>query len=149
MLGLDTPVLPVTCIFDIAPSIARRQRKASGVGCVGADGTPLILFHCHGSANQSWTLTNGQIVGIGGSCVDVQGSTPIGGSPAILVHCDGAPSQRWNILNGNISGIGGKCLDVLEETGNDRTPIILAPCAGRPTEQWAAQWPARLHVRNA
>jgi hypothetical protein len=104
-----------------------------------SDGTPLILFHCHGSANQSWTITNSQIVGIGGSCVDVQGSAPIDGSPAILVRCDGVPSQRWNVVNGNIVGIGAKCLDVLGEQSSDRSPVILAPCAGRPSEQWAVR----------
>src|ERR1700722_8710936 len=42
-----------------------------------ADGTPLILFHCHGSPNQTWTVGHGQIVGIGGSCIDVQGSAAV------------------------------------------------------------------------
>src|SRR5271155_3676884 len=45
-----------------------------------ADGTPLILFHCHGSPNQNWVVGNNQIVGNGGSCLDVQADAQANGS---------------------------------------------------------------------
>src|SRR5271170_5208188 len=61
-----------------------------------ADGTPIILFHCHGTPNEQWTLSGGQITGSGGSCVDVQGSAPTEGAAVILVTCNGRSSQRWN-----------------------------------------------------
>ena len=37
------------------------------------DGTPVQIFHCHGSFNQQWNIVNGQIIGIGG-VLDVAGA---------------------------------------------------------------------------
>jgi Ricin-type beta-trefoil lectin domain len=102
-----------------------------------ADGTQVRILHCHGAANQQWNFTNGQITGIGGSCLDVQGGAANDGARVIAVNCSGAPSQQWNISNGRVVGIGGKCLDVLEGNLFDRAPLIISTCTGAPSQQWA------------
>src|ERR1700677_2392741 len=99
-------------------------------GGAAADRTPLILFHCHGSPNQSWVVGGNQIAGNGASCLDVQGGAPTDGSPVVLFHCDGGPSQRWALSNGGIVGIGGKCIDVLDGATGGRPPGVLKPRAG-------------------
>jgi hypothetical protein len=37
------------------------------------DGAQVIIVHCNGRSSEKWTLANGQIVGIGGKCLDVAG----------------------------------------------------------------------------
>lgn len=38
---------------------------------VVSDGTQINQFHCHGTPNEQWTISNSQIAGLGGSCLDV------------------------------------------------------------------------------
>jgi hypothetical protein len=46
------------------------------------DGTPLRIIPCVGRPGEQWNVKNGQIVGVGGSCMDVEGSnaTALGSS---------------------------------------------------------------------
>lgn len=100
------------------------------------DGTPVVLLHCRGHRNQFWSIGNGQISGIGGGCLDVQGSSPVDGAPVISVTCNGSPSQQWTVANGQIVGIGGKCLDIQGGNKSDRAPLIIAPCNGARSQKW-------------
>lgn len=102
------------------------------------DGTQVQLLYCRGHRNQYWTLANGQITGIGGACLDVQGSAPVDGAGVIYVTCNGSPSQHWTMANGQIVGIGGKCLDILQSNKADRAPLIITTCNGAPSQQWQA-----------
>jgi Ricin-type beta-trefoil lectin domain len=104
-----------------------------------ADGTPMSLFHCHGSPNQQWTISNGQITGMGGSCLDVQGSAAVDGAQIIIVACNGRPSQKWSFVSGQIVGIGGKCIDTSGGGSTDQTPVILMGCSATPSQQWSIQ----------
>ena len=100
------------------------------------DGTQVGLLYCRGHRNQYWNIANGQITGVGGSCLDVQGSSPVDGAPVIYVTCNGSPSQHWTVENGQVVGIGGKCLDIEGSNKNDRAPLIIAACTGAPSQQW-------------
>ena len=100
-------------------------------------GTPLKMKPCDPWQNQQWTASNGQLTGIAGFCVDVQGSAPVDGSPVIYVPCNGSPSQNWTVANGTIIGIGGKCIDISGSNGPvSRAPLIVAVCNGSSTQQW-------------
>jgi Ricin-type beta-trefoil lectin domain len=105
-----------------------------------ADGTPMILFHCHGSPNQNWVISNGTINGTSGVCLDVMGSVARDGAQIIIVQCNGRPSQKWQVLNGQIVGLGGKCLDTQAGSSDDRTPLVLNTCAaGVGGQIWSIQ----------
>ena len=100
------------------------------------DGTTLRMIPCVGRAGEQWNAKNGQIVGVGGSCMDVEGSSPLDGARVIGVTCNGSPSQNWTAANGRIVGIGGKCLDFAgDDTGNP--PLVIASCTGAPSQQWS------------
>jgi hypothetical protein len=62
-----------------------------------ADGTPIIMFHCHGSGNQQWIFNNGVILGSSGKCLDVEGGGTADGTPIILYHCHSGPNQQWSV----------------------------------------------------
>jgi hypothetical protein len=118
---------------------------ANSVECIDiprqqtVDGTPVSLFNCHGSPNQQWTITNGQITGMSGVCLDVMGSAPNDGAQVIIVHCNGRSSEKWSLANGQIVGIGGKCLDVAGGSAQDHATLIIAMCTPSSSQQWSVQ----------
>jgi hypothetical protein len=100
-------------------------------------GTPLKMKPCDPWQNQQWTSNNGQLTGVAGFCVDVQGSAAVDGAAVIYVPCNGAPSQNWTVANGTIVGIGGKCIDISGSDGPvNGAPLVLASCNGGSTQQW-------------
>ena len=101
------------------------------------DGTPVRIAPCVGRAGEQWNVKNGQIVGVGGSCMDVEGSSPRDGAQVIGVVCNGSPSQSWTATNGRVAGIGGKCLDIAGDGMNNNAPLVIASCSGAPSQQWS------------
>ena len=100
-------------------------------------GTPLRMKPCDPWQNQQWTSNNGQLTGVAGFCVDVQGSAAVDGAPVIYVPCNGSPSQNWTVANGTIIGIGGKCIDIAGGDGPvNGAPLIIAACNGSTNQQW-------------
>jgi hypothetical protein len=99
-------------------------------------GTPLRVKPCDPWKNQQWNLNNGQITGVGGFCVDVQGSAANDGAQVIYVPCNGGPSQHWTVANGAIVGIGGKCIDIGAAAPANWTPLVIATCTGSPGQFW-------------
>jgi len=104
-----------------------------------ADGSPVVVFQCHGSANERWFIKSGVISENFGSCLDVQGSAPIDGSPIILVSCRGALSQQWSISDGQIVGLGGKCIAENAGISSNLTPLILFECKTAPGSHWVVR----------
>jgi Ricin-type beta-trefoil lectin domain len=100
-------------------------------------GTPIKVKGCDPWRNQQWILNKGQITGVGGFCVDVDGSLPKDGAAVLYVPCNGRPSQSWALSNGAIVGIGGKCIDIAAGAPEDLSPLILAPCNGSLSQQWS------------
>ncbi len=100
-------------------------------------GTQLNVKPCDPWRNQQWTFNKGQITGLGGYCLDVQGSEPVEGAPVVYVPCTGGPSQNWTLSNNQIVGIGGKCIDVVNRS--DQPPwgsLVIDTCSGSPNQVW-------------
>jgi hypothetical protein len=129
---------------DPTPVLGAQILSRAG-GCVDvrdgitADGTPIVLFQCHGSPNQRWFIGRGEIAENFGSCLDVQGSDGVDGAAIILVTCNGRPSQHWRVVDGQIIGIGNKCLDSADSAGADLTPLVLAECKVTPSQRWTIE----------
>ena len=101
------------------------------------DGTPVRMIPCVGRRGEQWNVKDGQIIGVGGSCMDVEGGNAADGARVIGVTCNGSPSQNWTAANGRIVGIGGKCLDVAGGGMQDFVPLIIASCSEAPSQQWS------------
>lgn len=121
------------------------QILSSAGGCVDvrdgvtADGTPIVLFQCHGSPNQRWFIGRGEIAENFGSCLDVQGGAGVDGAEIILVTCNGRPSQQWRVIDGQIIGLGNKCLDSKDGGAADLTPLVLSECRASQSRWWTIQ----------
>jgi non-reducing end alpha-L-arabinofuranosidase len=129
---------------DPTPVIGARVVSSAGE-CIDVrdgvtvDGTPIVLFQCHGSPNQRWFVGHGTIAESFGSCLDVQDSEAVDQAPIILVACNGRPSQQWRVVDGKIIGIGDKCLDSAGGAGGDLTPLVLAECQAIPSQRWTIE----------
>jgi hypothetical protein len=85
----------------------------AGGGCLDAkdgataDGTPVVVATCDGSAAQRWTLTPGyQVQGRGGKCLAIAA-----GGAVQLAACAANAAQKWSLFaNGQLRGDNGICL---------------------------------------
>ena len=104
-----------------------------------ADGTPLILWSCHGQADQQWELqANRTLRGLAGKCASVNGGNPADGTNLILWPCHGQADQQWELqADGTLRGLAGKCVDAAGANSADGTPLILWPCNSQPNQQWS------------
>ncbi|HXO65787.1 MAG TPA: ricin-type beta-trefoil lectin domain protein [Steroidobacteraceae bacterium] len=94
---------------------------------------------CDPWRNQQWSFNgHGQITGVGGFCLDVQGSAPNDGAAVIYTPCSGSPSQNWVAGNGTIIGIGGKCLDIGGGNPSQGAPLVINTCNGSPSQVWVS-----------
>jgi hypothetical protein len=83
-------------------------------GGQGEDRDPIVIWPCHGGANQRWSATaDGEIRGINGKCVDVYEAGEEDGTPVILYSCHGGTNQQW-------------------ETTGDGSPVVTPPSPERP-----------------
>jgi hypothetical protein len=133
LLGLPGSIMP--CNAAEIVGIDGQCLDVQGGGT--ADDTPVLLYHCHNTANQQWFYRNGQIVGSSGKCLDVQRGDTVDGTRIVLFHCHDGPNQQWSFYNGHIVGFGGKCLDAQGGSAADGTPIILFRCHGARNQQWS------------
>ncbi|MEV6718037.1 RICIN domain-containing protein [Lentzea sp. NPDC051208] len=113
-----------------------------------ASGTRVILWDCHGGANQQWEFVKEAGTGffdsdrtgvfrIGGKCLDAYGGSTAAGTPVILWDCHGGPNQRWTHygLRGliTLAGTGSSACLVRAGSGTpvNGTQLVIAPCEPR------------------
>lgn len=121
--------------------------RASGT-CMDVDawsmdpGARIILWPCHGGANQSWTRppegTYGEFKVYGTLCLDDGGGQGLDGDPIITWTCHGEAPQQWTLTSaGELKLINGKCIELSQRNTANLTPLILMPCNGAMTQKWA------------
>lgn len=105
-------------------------------GARSADGTPIIIWDCHGGANQRWTVTPGGSISSLGRCLATEGGGTANGTRVVLRGCDGSATQRWEAQpNGNLRNAGsGKVLDVAGYEGRPGTPTQIWDANGWTTQ---------------
>ncbi|MBS0378500.1 MAG: ricin-type beta-trefoil lectin domain protein [Proteobacteria bacterium] len=133
------------CAGAAAPLPAAQLVNSLG-GCIDiargdtTDGSQLILFHCHGSPNQNWTVSGGTLAGDNGVCIDIMGSRPVPGAQIIIVKCNGRASQQWQVNGGALMGPGNTCIDTTDGSSADSTPLVLAACKpGTGSQTWTIE----------
>ncbi|MFC0436717.1 ricin-type beta-trefoil lectin domain protein [Kutzneria buriramensis] len=93
-----------------------------------ADGNPVVLWPCTGTANQRWQLS-GNTVQTLGKCLANSANK------AVLSTCDGSASQQWSYkLNGNLVN-SGLCLDVTGGGSDNGTALELYQCGDNQLNQ--------------
>ncbi|MFH8803902.1 PQQ-dependent sugar dehydrogenase [Streptomyces sp. NPDC017936] len=89
---------------------------------------------------------SGEVKGVGGKCLDVDGAQSADGTKVQLWTCNGTSAQRWTVSGDGTLKALGKCLDVAGGGSADGTKVQLWTCNGTGAQAWAAQ--ADGTVRN-
>ncbi|MEU0880241.1 ricin-type beta-trefoil lectin domain protein [Lentzea sp. NPDC005914] len=103
-----------------------------------APGAEVILYDCHGAANQLWTSwPNGEVRVFGDRCLDAAGTSP--GSKVVSWSCHGAANQQWRFnSDGTIVGVqSGLCLDASGAGTGNNTRLIVWTCTGQSNQKWS------------
>ncbi|WP_225652764.1 ricin-type beta-trefoil lectin domain protein [Streptomyces pseudogriseolus] len=105
-----------------------------------ADGTPVQLYTCNGTAAQRWTYVPGEggTLRALGRCLDVSGGGTANGTKVQLWQCNGTGAQRW--IPGPASSLinpqSGRCLDDPGASTADRTQLQIHDCNATGAQRW-------------
>ncbi|MER7948794.1 ricin-type beta-trefoil lectin domain protein [Streptomyces sp. NPDC096079] len=111
-------------------------------GGATADGTPVQLYTCNGTAAQRWTLAADGTVRALGKCLDVTGAGTADGTKVQLYACNGTGAQRWSYdptTHDVVNTAAGKCLDVTGNSSADGTRTQIWTCTGAANQKWTHQ----------
>lgn len=147
-----TALILTTIPFTIQKQIIH---KSSGL-CLDAqdakilDGTKVILWKCHGGANQNWmqSSSNGGKITFtlkrnGSSKVmDVQGGSKDNGAKIIIWGSHGGDNQKWywDGRTGSLKNVkSGKCLDVSDNNASQGLQLQQWTCNGSAAQRFIIQ----------
>jgi hypothetical protein len=142
-----TPVPGV--LYELTPPLITPNPLCVDVpGSSTSPGTPLQIFHCHGStpdgANQlwgfsgppggPWTIQNKA----SGRCMKPANDSGVSGTRVIQAVCDGSQDEEWTIGSGNDFDpshvtlvnpqVFGECLAAANTSDQNQTPLVMMPC---------------------
>ncbi len=117
------------------------QRCLDVTGADQTPRTPVIIYDCHGGANQMWEFTAaGEIRTFGGTrCLDVRGASV---EPKAIVQsytCHGGANQKWSLRTDGtiVNAQSGLCLTVLGAGTANATGVDMWPCGGFAHQRWS------------
>ncbi|MCX5052276.1 MULTISPECIES: RICIN domain-containing protein [unclassified Streptomyces] len=126
---------------DTASGAAIRGLGGKCVDVAGANpanGTPVQLYDCNGSAAQQWTAGSDGTLRTLGKCLDVTGNGTADGATAQLWDCTGGPNQKWTVTGAHdiVNPQADKCLDVTGSSSANGTRLQLWTCTGGANQKW-------------
>lgn len=107
-------------------------------GANPANGTPVQLYDCNGTAAQKWTVGSDGTVRALGKCLDVVGNGTADGSKVQLWDCTGGPNQKWTVSGARdiVNPQANKCLDVTDNNSANGTRLQIWSCSGGANQKW-------------
>jgi glucosylceramidase len=107
-------------------------------GAGTANGTPVQLHTCNGTAAQQWTRGADGTLRALGKCLDIAGPSTTDGTPTHLWDCHGGASQQWTHTAGGAltNAYAGTCLDVTGNNPADATRLQIWTCTGGANQKW-------------
>ncbi|WP_211370667.1 ricin-type beta-trefoil lectin domain protein [Nonomuraea turkmeniaca] len=107
-------------------------------GGSSADGTPVQLYTCNGTAAQQWTRPGDGTLRALGKCLDVVDRGTADGSKLQLWSCGGGANQQWTHTAGRdlVNPAADKCADVTGNTSADGTRLQIWTCTGAANQKW-------------
>ncbi|MFJ5262204.1 lectin [Streptomyces sp. NPDC088387] len=112
-------------------------------GANSADGTPVQIYDCNGTAAQQWTVGTDGTVRALGKCLDVTGSSTANGATVQLWSCGGGNNQKWTVSSAGdiVNPQANKCLDVTGNNSANGTRAQIWSCTGAANQKWSAPAP--------
>lgn len=107
-------------------------------GASSANGTPVQLYDCNGTAAQQWSVNSDGTIRALGKCLDVTGAGTADGTKVQLYDCNGTNAQKWRVeAAGDIANVGAnKCLDATGGSTANGTRLQIWTCTGAASQKW-------------
>ncbi|WP_353946941.1 family 16 glycosylhydrolase [Streptomyces sp. HUAS MG91] len=103
-----------------------------------ANGTPVQLYDCNGTAAQQWTVGSDGTIRALGKCLDVNSGGTADGTPVQLYDCNGTAAQKWTVSSARdiVNPQANKCLDVTGNNSANGTRLQIWTCSGGANQKW-------------
>lgn len=103
-----------------------------------ANGTPVQLYDCNGTAAQQWTVGSDGTIRALGKCLDVNSGGTADGTPVQLYDCNGTAAQKWVVSSAKdiVNPQANKCLDVTGNNSANGTRLQIWTCSGGANQKW-------------
>ncbi|WP_329184719.1 RICIN domain-containing protein [Streptomyces sp. NBC_01428] len=103
-----------------------------------ANGTPVQLYDCNGTAAQQWTVGSDGTIRALGKCLDVTNNGTADGTPIQLWDCTGGTGQKWAVSAAHdiVNPAANKCLDVTGNNSANSTRLQIWTCSGGANQKW-------------
>ncbi|MFF5139927.1 ricin-type beta-trefoil lectin domain protein [Streptomyces sp. NPDC013157] len=126
---------------DSATGVAIKGLAGKCVDVAGANtanGTPVQLYDCNGTAAQQWTVGSDGTVRALGKCLDVTGGGTADGTAVQLYDCNGTAAQKWAVSSAHdiVNPQANKCLDVTGNNSANGTRLQIWTCSGGANQKW-------------
>jgi hypothetical protein len=107
-------------------------------GASPANGTPIQLWDCNGTAAQQWTVNADGSIRALGKCMDVTGGSTADGAKVQLYDCNGTGAQRWTVTGARdiVNIAANKCLDATNNSSANGTRLQIWSCTGGANQKW-------------
>jgi len=120
--------------------------RITGIGgkCVdvaaasSANGTPVQLYDCNGTAAQQWTVGADGTIRALGKCLDVPSGSTADGAQLQLWDCNGSGAQRWRVEAARdiVNVQANKCMDATGGSSANGTRLQTWTCTGAASQKW-------------
>ncbi|MER5532016.1 family 16 glycosylhydrolase [Streptomyces sp. NPDC002677] len=126
---------------DTAAGVAIKGLAGKCVDVAGANsanGTPVQLYDCNGSAAQQWTVGSDGTIRALGKCLDVTSGGTADGTTVQLYDCNGSAAQKWAVSAAKdiVNPQANKCLDVTGNNSANGTRLQIWTCSGGANQKW-------------
>ncbi|MFF4308972.1 ricin-type beta-trefoil lectin domain protein [Streptomyces sp. 900105755] len=126
---------------DSATGVAIKGLAGKCVDVAGANtanGTPVDLYDCNGTAAQQWTVGSDGTIRALGKCLDVTGGGTADGTTVQLYDCNGTAAQKWAVSSAHdiVNPQANKCLDVTGNNSANGTRLQIWTCSGGANQKW-------------
>lgn len=126
---------------DTPAGVAIRGLAGKCVDVAGANtanGTPVQLYDCNGTAAQRWTVGADGTIRALGKCLDVASGGTADGTPTQLWDCNGTAAQRWVVTAARdiVNPQADKCLDATGNSSANGTRLQIWTCTGGANQKW-------------
>ena len=103
-----------------------------------ANGTPIQLYDCNGTAAQQWSVNADGSIRALGKCLDVTSGATADGAKVQLWDCNGTGAQRWTVTGARdiVNIAANKCLDATDNSAANGTRLQIWTCAGTANQKW-------------
>ncbi|MGY4928132.1 ricin-type beta-trefoil lectin domain protein [Streptomyces sp. 900105755] len=126
---------------DSATGVAIKGLAGKCVDVAGANtanGTPVDLYDCNGTAAQQWTVGSDGTIRALGKCLDVTSGGTADGTTVQLYDCNGTAAQKWAVSSAHdiVNPQANKCLDVTGNNSANGTRLQIWTCSGGANQKW-------------